>query len=83
MELKSVLQLKILTADPEQDELCQGDKRNEDGRWPLHNLLPVCHAVEVLHQLGVTLLIPEKKKCSQNYAKKKELTLSQFDPGMD
>ena len=61
MELKSVLQLKILTADPEQDELCQGDKRNEDGRWPLHNLLPVCHAVEVLHQLGVIFLVPTKK----------------------
>ena len=82
MELKGVLQLEILTADGEQDQLCQGDERNENWRWPHHQLLPVCHAVEVFDQLGVTLLIPAKKKCSQKYDKKKELTPSQFDPGM-
>ena len=78
MELKSVLQLEILTADPEQDELCQRDKRNEDGRWPLHDLLPVCHAVEVLHQLAVIFLVPTKKmfyfeKCTEEYSKQKNL----------
>ena len=61
MEFEGFLQIVILTADPEQDELCKGDERNEH-RWrPLNDLFPICHAVEVLDQSGVILLIPAKK----------------------
>ena len=53
MEFKGFQQSLISLANPEQDELYRGDKKNEDWRRPLDNLLPVLHALEVLHQTSV------------------------------
>ena len=50
MEFKGFQQSLISLANPEQDELYRGDQKNEDGRGPLNNLLPVLHALEVLDQ---------------------------------
>ena len=50
MEFKGFQQSRISLANPEQDELYRGDKKNEDWRGPLDYLLPVLHALEVLDQ---------------------------------
>ena len=50
MEFKGFQQSLISLANPEQDELYRGDKKNEDWRGPLDYLLPILHALEVLDQ---------------------------------
>ena len=53
MELKGFQQSMISFANPEQDKLYQRDKKNEDWRRPLDDLLPLLHALEVLDQSSV------------------------------
>ena len=53
VEFKGFQQSLISLANPEQDKFHGSDKKNDDGRRPLDNLLPVLHALEVLHQSSV------------------------------
>ena len=55
VKLELLLQKRLFSSvvGGKQNELDEGDERDENRRWPVHDLLASLHDVQVLHQLSL------------------------------